>query len=228
VFRSVDPNSPGLYWIRADGSSQPQRLTDGKSQETPYSISPDGRQLAFQKADENGHQDIWIAAIEGDSAHPQLGPAEPFLATPFGKTSPAFSPDGHWLAYSSSESGTYEVYVRPYPGPGRKWQVSAGGGRFPMWSRNGRELLFRKPGEGLQTVSYTTKGDTFTAGTPRVWTSLSLRDDSGFPSYDLAPDGKRIATFLASEPTPTQKSLTHLTFLLNFFDELQRKAPAKK
>jgi hypothetical protein len=61
-----------------------------------------------------------------------------------------------------------------------------------------------------------------------VWTSVSLRNDSGFPSYDLAPDGKRIATFLASEPTQAQKAPTHLTFLLNFFDELQRKAPGKK
>jgi serine/threonine-protein kinase len=228
IFRSVDANSPGLYWIRADGSSQPQRLTDGKSQETPYSISPDGLQLAFQKAGENGSQDIWLAPIQGDTDHPQLGQAQLFLATPFGKTSPAFSPDGHWLAYSSSESGTYEVYVRPFPGPGRKWQVSAGGGRFPMWSRSGHELLFRKPGEGLQVVTYATKGDTFTASAPRVWTSVSLRDDSGFPSYDWAPDGKRIATFLASEVAPTEKPLTHLTFLLNFFDELQRKAPGKK
>jgi serine/threonine-protein kinase len=234
VFRSVDPNSPGLYWIRADGSGQPQRLTDGKLQETPYSFAPapdlssNKLLLAFQRADDSGHQEIWTARIEGDADHPRLGPAELYLATPFGKTSPAFSPDGHWLAYSSSESGTYEIYVRPFPGPGTKSQISTGGGRFPVWSRAGRELIFRKPGEGLQAVSYTTKGDTFTASAPQVWSSVSLRDDSGFPSYDLAPDGKRIATFLASEDTPAQKPLTHLTFLLNFFDELRRKAPGKK
>jgi WD40 repeat protein/predicted Ser/Thr protein kinase len=232
VFRSVDPNSPGLYWIRADGAGQPQRLTDGKLQETPYSFSSDVSShrllLAFQRADSGSHQEIWTAPIEGDAAHPRLGQAEPFLSTPFGKTSPAFSPDGHWLAYSSSESGTYEIYVRSFPGPGRKWQISEGGGRFPLWSRSGRELLFRKPGEGLQVVSYTTNGDTFTASAPRVWSSVSLRDDSGFPSYDLAPDGKRIATFLASADADTQKPLTHLTFLLNFFDEVRRKAPGKR
>src|SRR5579871_617396 len=227
VFRSVDDKSPGMYWVRADGSSPAERLTDGKSQETPFSFSPDGKRLAFQRSSGNGPQDIWIAPVEGDAAHLKLGTPELFLPTPISKTAPAFSPDGHWLAYASSESGTYEVYVRPFPGPGPKIQGSTGGGRFPLWSRNGHELVFRTPGEGLQVVSYTAKGDTFTAAPPRVWTSVRLRDDSGFPSYDLSPDGKRVATFLAVEEKEEQKPITHVTFLLNFFDELRRKVPAK-
>jgi serine/threonine-protein kinase len=224
VFQSTDPKNPGLYWIRSDGSSPAQRLNEGKVQETPYSFSPDGKRLAFLRM-ANALPDIWTAPIEGDAANPRLGKAELFLGTPFADAEPAFSPDGHWLAYVSTESGTLEVYVRPFPGPGGRWQISTGGGRFPYWSRSGHELLFEKPGgNGIMAVSYTAKGDTFTASTPKVWSTARLVPTGNLPNYDLAPDGKRIAGFLATEDTEGQKAMTHLTLLLNFFDELRRKS----
>ncbi len=232
VFRSRDPKNPGIYWIRSDGSGEAQRLTDGKGDDTPSSFSPDGKHLAFHRIAANGLPDIWTAPIEGDSAHPRLGKAELFLGTPFAEAEPAFSPDGRWLAYASNESGTLEVYVRPFPGPGGRWQISTGGGRFPIWSRSGHELLFEKPGGGgIMAVSYTTsrspQGDTFSANTPRVWSAVALIPMGNFPNYDLAPDGKRIAAFLPSGDAASEKPLTHLTFLLNFFDKLRRKAPGK-
>jgi serine/threonine-protein kinase len=116
-----------------------------------------------------------------------------------------------------------EVYVRPFPGPGGRWQISTGGGRFPVWSRSGHELLFEQPNGGLQAVSYTTKADTFTPSTPKVWSAVRLLSTGTNRNYDLAPDGKRIATFLESENPEGPKALTHLTLLLNFFDELRRK-----
>ena len=73
----------------------------------------------------------------------------------------AFSPDGHWLAYGSNELGTNEIYLRPFPGLGGRWQVSAEGGRNVSWSRDGRELLFESFDRRVMTVAYIAKGDSF-------------------------------------------------------------------
>src|SRR5262249_46354660 len=109
-----------------------------------------------------------------------------------------------------------------------KWQISTGGGYFPVWSRSGHELFFeRLTGNGIMTVSYTVKGEAFSAGTPKVWLAATLIPTTVFPNYDLAPDGKRIAALLADDDAEGPKPRTHLIFLLTFFDELRRKAPGK-
>ena len=179
-------------------------------------------------ANENGGRfHIFTAPIESDPGRGtpgvHLGKPELFLGTPFGEGSPAFSPDGRWLAYNSNDSGTGEVYVRPFPGPGGKWQISMGGGSSPLWSRDGRELIFETLDGRVMAASYSVKGDSFAAGKPRVW-SERLLYAGGAPVYDLAPDGKRLAAVLASDQAGVEP--THLTFLLNFFDELRRRAPA--
>jgi Tol biopolymer transport system component len=225
VLRSENSPAPGLYWIRSDGSGEAQRLTDGKLNERPASFSPDGKRLAFSGNGNSGSQDIFTASIESDPGHVRLGKPELFVGTPFYEGNPAFSPDGRWLAYDSSESGgTLEVYVRPFPGPGGRWQISTHEGFFPVWSRDGRELLFQQ-GPQVMAVSYNTKGDSFAAGKPRVWSGARL-NEGGMPGYDLAPDGKRLAAILASDQAGGEP--THLTFLLNFFDELRRRVPAGK
>ena len=225
VFRSENSPAPGLYWIRSDGSGEAQRLTDGKLDEFPCSLSPDGKRLAFNGNANGGSQDIFTAPIEGDPDHMRLGKPELFLGTPFNEGYPAFSPDGRWLAYMSNESGIPEVYVRPFPGPGGKWQISKSGGLWPLWSRDGRELLFETLDGRVMAVSYSVQGDSFAAGKPRVWSETRLLNVSGMPVYDLAPDGKRLAAVLATDAASGGAS-THLTFLLNFFDELRRRTPA--
>jgi serine/threonine-protein kinase len=104
-------------------------------------------------------------------------------------------------------------------------QVSTGGGRFPLWSRDGRELLFRTLDRRVMAVGYTAKADSFAAAKPRVWTETLLRSTATI-NYDLAPDGKRLAAIVADDAE--EKLPTHLTFLLNFYDELRRKAPVGK
>jgi len=221
VFQSGNPASPGLYWIRSDGSGEAQRLTDGTLHEFPYSFSPDGKRLAF-----SGGGDIFTAPVEGDPGHVRLGKPELFLGTPSIEWYPAFSPDGRWLAYASAEPGTlFEVYVRTFPGPGVKWQISTGGGSFPLWSQDGRELLFESLDRRVMAVSYTAKGDSFASGKPRAWSETRLRNLPTISVYDLAPDGKRLAAILADDEATSRKPPTHLTFLLNFFDELRRKVP---
>jgi Tol biopolymer transport system component len=230
VFRSNDRAAPGLYAIRTDGSGEAKRLTEGKPAEFPYSFSPDGKRLAIFRDGNADSVDIFTMPVEidpGPGANGvRLGKAELFLGTPFTEIFPVFSPDGRWLAYVSDESGNSEVYVRPFPGPGGRWQVSTGGGRFPLWSRDGRELLFETLDLRVMAVSYTAKGHSFAAGKPRVWTETRLRN-AAFSNYDVAPDGKRLAALVADNPS-VEKPLTHLTFVLNFFDELRRKAPAGK
>jgi serine/threonine-protein kinase len=218
-----------LYGIRSDGSGEAKRLTEGKTQEFPTSFSPDGKRLATTILNP-GSLDIVTIPVEADprpgAFGVRLGKAELFLGTPFNESNPAFSPDGRWLAYASNESVTMEVYVRPFPGPGGRWQVSTGGGGWPLWSRDGRELLFETLDWRVMAVSYTAKADSFAAAKPRVWTEARLRN-SASPNYDLAPDGKRLAATVAGDAN-NEKPTTHLTFLLNFFDELRRKAPGGK
>src|SRR6266567_2510301 len=121
---------------------------------------------------------------------------------------PTFSPDGRWLAYSSSESGTFEVYVRPFPGPGGRTQISTGGGRFPIWSRKARELFFRTPDGRIMVVRYTAKADSFVPGTAQVWSAMRSLGMGPIPTYDLAPDGQRFAIVLNPDGTGEEKPIT--------------------
>ena len=232
LFRSANQAAPGLYAIRSDGSGEAKRLAETHEKIMfPNSFSPDGKHLAIQQSVPGSNPDIFTIPVEADpgpgGAWLRLGKPELFLGTPFSEAQPTISPDGHWLAYQSDESGTQQVYVRPFPGPGGRWQISAGGGKMPVWSRDGRELLFLSPDSYVMAVAYTAKGDSFTAGKPRVWTEVQLRTGGQGASFDIAPDGKRLAALLANL-AETDKLPTHLTFLLNFLDELRRRAPVEK
>jgi eukaryotic-like serine/threonine-protein kinase len=231
VFSSWDQATPGIYSIRADGAGEAQRLTELGGQviiQYPFSISPDGKRLAFTQSGFGKPSEIWTAPIEGDREHPRLGKAEAFLHSSFSEWDPAFSPDGRWLAYSSDESGNFEVYVRPFPGPGGKSQISTGGGSRPIWSRDGRKLFFVAPDSRIMLANYTAKGDDFfTAGKPQVWSQKNLIEAGGNYTYDLTPDGKRFAVVLNPYGTE-ERSTDSVIVLLNFFDELRRKVPSGK
>ena len=220
VFR----NDQGLNWIRADGAGEAQRFTTSIFAEFPTSISPDGKRLAFYAQGTTGSLDLFTSHIGGDPAQPKLGKPELFLGTPFTEVYPEFSPDGRWLAYESNESGTYEIYVRPFPGPGGRWQISTGGGYAPQWTKDGRELFYVANDRRVMAVSYRASGDTFTAAKPRVWSEVRLNLGIGLQEFDITPDGKHIVALL---PATEEKSKpdNHLTVLLNFTGELKRKAP---
>ena len=230
VFRSTNPAASGLYGIRSDGSSEAKRLTEGKQGESPGSFSPDGKRLAIVQTGDGSQADIFTMPAETDSGIGtfglRLGKAELFLGTPFRETNPRFSPDGRWLAYISNESGKSEVYVRPFPGPGGKWQISTGPGSAPRWSRDGRELLYLGQRGDVMAVSYTAQNGAFAAGKPRVWSEARLSLLSA--TYDIAPDGKRLAAIALGQSEVGRLPRPQLTFLLNFIDELRRKAPAGK
>jgi serine/threonine-protein kinase len=211
-----------LYWMRADGAGEAVRLTESKNGQFPYSFSPDGTRIAFVEMSAQTNFDLWTVPLkERESDDPKPGKPEPFLVTPFNESVPMISPDGRWLAYSSDESGQFELCVRRFPGPGGKWQISSTGGDLPIWSKKGQELFYRSS-EGIMVASFTANGDSFVASKPRLWTGKKDLGDI----YDLAPDGKRFA--LLQPEASEQNGPPHGTVLLNFFDELRRRAPASK
>ncbi|HYM09197.1 MAG TPA: hypothetical protein VEU62_00620, partial [Bryobacterales bacterium] len=163
-----------------------------------------------------------------DPDHPKPGKPELFLRTPADENVPRFSPDGHWIAYRSNESGINEIYVRPFPGgAGGKWQVSSGGGLYGIWSNKGRELFYETTDYRIMVMDYTANGDSFVTGKSRLWSAKPLFY-AGTSNLDLAPDGKRFAVLTAPEAAGGEKGTVHVTFLLNFFDELRRRAPATR
>ena len=214
----------GLFWTRSDGASQPQALTTSKNIQFPWSFSPDGKRLAYVNFE--GSPQVWTVPLEEQSGQLKTGKPEQFLKSTFSDMTPAFSPDGRWLAYQSNESGKNEVYVRAFPPPASgqsgKWQVSNDGGVAPRWSRNGHELMYRS-GDQIIAASYTAKGDTFVAEKPRVWIAKL-----GGTDWDLAPDGKRVAVLTPVESGDAPKQDHEVVFLQNFFDELRRRVPLGK
>ena len=230
TFESNKEGVPNLFWQLADGSGGLERLNTSENIQIPCSWSPDGKLLAFMGVNSTTGLDIWVLRM-GDTApgsgqvpsatSGQVRKAQPFLQTPFNEGAADFSPDGRWLAYISDESGRYEVYVQPYPGPGGKWQISTEGGTEPAWNRNGRELFYRS-GDKMMAVEVTTQ-PAFAAGKPRM-----LFEGRYQPSpvqstnYDVSPDGQR---FLMLKPTE-QAAPTQINVVLNWFEELKRKVPA--
>jgi serine/threonine-protein kinase len=201
-------------------------LIESKNTLRPYSFSPDGRRLSFHALSPGTSGDILTLPLDlSDPEHPKAGQPEVFLRTPAVERYGAFSPDGRWMAYQSGESGADEIYVRPFPGPGGRWQISTGGGQFPIWSRNGREIFFESLDNRIMVADYSARGESFEAGKPRIWSNQNLLNTGIFPNLDLAPDGKRFVVLPGD--TGETKSSVHVTFLLNFFDELRRKAPVK-
>ena len=218
----------GMLWARSDGAGKPQLLTQTKNLPVPWSFTPDGKRLAFFELNTGTGSHLWTVPLDSDGAGLRAGKPEAFPQTAADERFPTFSPDGQWLAYASDESGTYQVYVRAFPDRGGKRQISNSGGVHPEWSRSGRELFFRALDNRVMVATYTAKGDSFVADRPRVWSEKRLADFGvvGVVTYDLAPDGKRIAAIMPAESPEEQKAQSHVIFLQNFFDEVRRRTAA--
>jgi serine/threonine-protein kinase len=222
VFRSFGHSAAGVYWIRSDGSGEPQALTSGGDiVPFPVSFTPDGRVLALNQPTAERRLDLVTAMMEGGPERPRLGPPQVLAGSRFQETGGNFSPDGRWIAYSSDESGTSEIYVRPYPAPGGRWQISNGGGQSPAWSRNGREIFFEWD-RHIHRAACTATGTALECGKPRQWADFELEGGFIGRSFDVTPDGKRLAV-LANLDAPASRPSGQVTLLLNFIDELKRR-----
>jgi serine/threonine protein kinase len=228
AFESARAKGPlNLYWQRADGAGEVQRLTESTNDQHLWSVHPSGKYLAFSEVTEQNSQDIMILPLEGDEKS-GWNPGKPsvFLSTPANETVPMFSPDGRWIAYQSVESGRFEIYVRPFPGRGGKWQISTAGGVFAAWSQKRHELFYRAADNRIMVASYTVEGDSFKADKPRVWSDQPIMPSRTGRSFDLHPDGDRVA--VGAPSNQSEEKLDKVTFVFNFFDELRRIAPPSK
>ena len=206
-----------LYWKPADGSGSEERLVESQTHPHVSSWSPDGRTLVYTEFDPVSSGDIWMLTL-GEKVK-----RRPWLRTPFNERAARFSPDGHWLAYVSNDSGRDEVYVQPFPGPGGKWQISVSGGTEPVWSHNGSEIFYRS-GDKMMAVGVAS-GRGFSAETPHVlFEGRFVPTRRGEAAYDVSPDDRRFVMVQRD----VQSVATRLNVVLNFLEELKRRAPTGK
>jgi serine/threonine-protein kinase len=217
--------APQLVWQRADGTGPAETLVSREARANSW--FPGGRSLAVSMVRDASAGGCDVAVLDvASEARPG-----PLLQAPGGSGSAAFSPDGRWVAYTSNFTGRHEVYVQPYPGPGRATMVSVDGGMGPAWNQNGRELFFVSSADqsGRQHImaADAKSGSVAPSGVPRplfrvdLGTVFLAQDD--FRGYDVAPDGQRfyMVEYLPMLDTPR----THINLIENWFEELKTKVP---
>jgi serine/threonine-protein kinase len=213
----------GIFWTRADGAGQPQLLMRSKAIQMPFSFSPDGTRLAYSEQISGAGFEIRTVRLENSSGQLRAADPQVFQKTAVGLTFATFSHDGRWLAYANAEGGPYEVYVRAFPDNGTQVQISNAGGVAPVWSRNGHELFYRTEDQRIMVADYTVKGESFVAGKPRVWFAKQLVNVGLGINFDVAPDGKHFIVVMAVERPEPQELPSHVTLVVNFFEELRRR-----
>ena len=217
--RSGATANVNLYWKAADGTGSEELLAGSSGQIFPASFLPDASGILV-------HGDVTGADANDDIAIVQMdeeGGTIPVLETTFNESNPNVSPDGQWLAYQSNESGSEEIYVRPFPDvDSGRWQVSTGGGVQPLWARNGQELFYRN-GEAVIAVSIETDPN-FVAGNPEMLFEAAYFLGPGGRTYDVAPDGER---FLMIQQIESASNSQQIVVVQNWFEELKRLVPVE-
>jgi serine/threonine-protein kinase len=208
--RYVDGATGHLYSVLADGSGTPEPILERPGEWKAAGFEPGGGGVLYSgRTAAAAKEEIWRASIDHGATPSQV------LASAFHNGAPSLSPDGRWLAYAANESGRNEVYVRPYPGPGGRWQVSLGGGTEPIWSPLGGEIFYRSSDSVMAAAVRTQSGFEVT-GRSRLFTGQYnpgvLRDHN----YGVAPDGK---SFVMLQRVVSAEQALVVT--LNWFDQLR-------
>ena len=217
IFDSGDGTNADLFRKAADGTGPVEPLTQGGTGGYPQTISPDGKYVVFRRS-ELADVHLFVLPLDRSSAPKTL-----FPGSKSDEGNADISPDGQWIAYDSNESGTAEVYVRPFPDVETgKWQISSGGGRKPVWSRSGREVYFETPpmtGNPQLASVAVQPGRPFTHGSQLPL--FALRKYTSGPSgraYDVAPDGRFLEERLEGADASTPQAL-HV--IVNWFDDVR-------
>jgi Tol biopolymer transport system component len=217
IFGWFKQGPQNIYWQPVDGSSPMEQLASAEGVQVPVSLSPDGSTLAFVEFRPETRWDILLLNMKTRRA-------TPFLDSKAQEYHPEISPDGQWLAYTSDESGRVEVWVRPFPGQGGKWQISNEGGHEALWSKDGRRLFYRRQDQAWVVDVRTDAG--FAAGKPRLLFKQRFGMTWPSPNWDLAPDG---GSFLMVKPEETRlEPVTEMILVQNWLEELKRLLPTGK
>ena len=219
VFTSRRAGYPELFWRPADGTGSDERLLTRAKDLTSLRAngwSADGRHLLFVEA--SATSAIGEIAIERPSDVRVLVK---------GDSPSAVSPNGHWMAYQSNESGRTEIYVERYPELGSRQPISTSGGRLPLWSPNGRELFFSSLDARQMMVVPVQYGKTLVAGPPQVLFKFAMLPILfGSRPYDIAPDG-RFLIIRSGQAEVAGGTAPEIVLIQNWFEELKRLVPTK-
>jgi Tol biopolymer transport system component len=204
-------------WTKSLDGSAEEMLLESPDNRIPEDWSPDGRSLSINDVPAQGKRNnqLWIIETAGEKK------ARPFATEANFQGDSRFSPDGKWLAYDSDESGRFEVYVRPFPGPGGRWQISTAGGGQPRWRRDGKELTFLTPENKLMAVPINTTSG-FHAGPPALL--FAIHPSLNGAAYDATGDHQRflVNTVPDEQGSPPLSLLVHWTRLLEKHEESRR------
>jgi Tol biopolymer transport system component len=214
VFTSIRRGHADLYRMKSSGGGSEQPLFEFGRTSYASDWSPDGRFVLLRANDAQSNLELWTIPADGD--HKPV----PFIKTAFGVTGGRFSPDGRFVAYASNETGRWEIYVAPFPGPGGNWRVSSEGGNEPVWRRDGKELFYIAADSHLMTVPVKLV-PTFDAGEPKSLFLVRRREPVAtidMFSYDVSADGQR---FLVNTDAG-ESSTPPLTAILNWDAGLKR------
>jgi hypothetical protein len=222
------PSAPrSLFRQASDGTGTIEQLTQGAVAQFASAVTPDGTAVIFReetppkKLGDRPGTDLFLLPLVGERR------PRPLVQTPADELNAEVSPDGHWLAYQSNESGRHEIYVRPFPNvDAGKRQVSTSGGTQPLWARNGRELFYASMG-ALMRVPLT-MGSTFEPGTVTKLLDgpyLLAPPPALGRMYDVSPDGRRFLMMKESRTSDEPAASARIIFVQNWFEELKRRAP---
>jgi eukaryotic-like serine/threonine-protein kinase len=211
--RIIYSTNDDLWWVASDGSGRPDSLLVANGSRYGGSVTRDGKSLIFM---EIGSERAGIRRLDFD--RPQA--AEQLLPGTFNEALPALSPDGHWLAYQSEETGSAEVYVRPYPGLGARMAISLQGGSEPVWSPDGRELFYRV-GDSLMAAAVAPGSELAITGRRAVVTGDFMHGDHS-REYDVTPDGRQFIMLSGGSGRSV------LIGMLNVFANLRRDGAAAR
>jgi Tol biopolymer transport system component/predicted Ser/Thr protein kinase len=210
IFASDRSGSFQLYRKDAGGTAPETQLTSGGNSKFPSDWSRDGKYVLYDEADPKTVTDVWVLPLEGN----QAGKPIPVAQGPADERAGVFSPDGKWIAYSSSESGRGEIYVQPFPPTGGKSMVSSQGGTRPKWRGDGKELFYMGPGiDRIMAVNIRTAGAGIEADIPRELFAVTPVPTVTF-SYDVTADGQRF--LVLQPPIGAGADQNSLTVVLNW------------
>jgi serine/threonine protein kinase len=212
VFQSNRKGVFNLYWKLSTGAGTDELLLESDQAKTPTDWSADGRFLLFRSTDPQTGVDLWVLPVAGDKK------PFPFLKTPFDERDGQFSRDGKWIAYESNESGRFEIYVRPFPGPGERVQVSTDGGAQPRWNENGKELFYLSLDSKMMgaPVKFSPDGHSLQTETPAVLFPVRIAfgplPGVNNQQYAVSSDGQRFLVNLEAGESATSP----ITLILNW------------